>query len=758
MNAMELLTGPLAQAIGWALLHLLWQATIVAAILAAVLALMSKQSANARYVTACGALAILFAMFVATAIRAYDPAAAPIVLDAPQSKETIRLSLTHIPVLIAESAAKGLKERALSAVTSAREALPSIVAVWLAGVVLLSSRLLVSWIRARRLVRRGTEPATHEWQAVATRISAALGLHRTVQLLQSAAVEVPSVIGTLRPVILIPASALTGLTPEHIEMVLAHELAHIRRHDFFVNLLQAVAETLMFYHPAVWWMSQRVRVERENCCDDLAVAVCGNPIQYARALTRLEELRASSLPVVVAANGGSLLDRVRRIAAGRAERTASSSRWAAAIAMLALILTAVAVPSLPALAERQQKKAATEPVQPAPAAAEVDVIEEAVATEPGEPAPVAEAETIAAFEIDSEDDVDDSDYDYDYDYDYDGDLITPAPPAPPAWPVAPVPAPRVAVTPLPTIAVAPVPVTPRTPRTPPAPRVAVRAPVAFLEDRDADDERERPLGEGGKLTVDELVALRAHDVTPAYVNEMRTLFPELSLRDVTSMKAVGVTVAFVKEMRAAGFEVNSSREATSLAAVGVTPEFVRNMRAAGLEVTKARDASSLAAVGVTPEFISQMRDAGFAVKSAKEATGLAAVGVTPEWVREMRAAGFQITSAKDAQSMKAVGVTPEWVREMRAAGFQITSSKDAQSMKAVGVTPEWVREMRAAGVAITTARDAQSLRAHDVTPAFVKRLADAGYSNLSVRELSRLAAAGVDENFIREMEQYRKKN
>ena len=92
-----------------------------------------------------------------------------------------------------------------------------------------------------------------------------------------------------RCVILLPISTLSGLSREQIEMILAHELAHIRRHDFFVNLLQATVETLLFYHPAAWWISRRIRVEREHCCDDIAVDVCGNPLQYARALTRLSD-------------------------------------------------------------------------------------------------------------------------------------------------------------------------------------------------------------------------------------------------------------------------------------------------------------------------------------------------------------------------------------------------------------------------------------------------------------------------------------
>src|SRR4030095_13888079 len=119
-------------------------------------------------------------------------------------------------------------------------------------------------------------------------------LFRSVHVVESIAVEVPTVIGWMRPVILLPVAAVAALTPAQVEAILAHELAHIRRHDYAVNLLQTTAETLLFYHPAVWWISKRIRAEREHCCDDVAVRVCGDAVSYAHALAELEAWRAAS--------------------------------------------------------------------------------------------------------------------------------------------------------------------------------------------------------------------------------------------------------------------------------------------------------------------------------------------------------------------------------------------------------------------------------------------------------------------------------
>jgi beta-lactamase regulating signal transducer with metallopeptidase domain len=583
MTAMQLLTAPLAQAVGWALLHLLWQATIVAGILAAALTLLKRHSANTRYAVSCAALTLVFAMFIATAYRAYEPAVTP-VHGAPATDTEKMVPVTQVPVLLAAAAAESWRDRAIEAAAAAQRWLPAIVAIWLAGVIVLSSRLLVSWARARHLVLRGGNDASAQWQHAARRLSDALGLRRAVRLVESAAVEVPSVIGSLRPVVLLPASTLTGMTPEQIEMVLAHELAHIRRHDFFVNLLQAMVETLMFYHPAVWWMSRRVRIERENCCDDLAVAVCGNPLQYARALTRLEELRSHAPAISVAASGGSLIDRIRRLVTERAESTASTSRWAAAIAMLSIVLIAVAVPSLPALADREEKKKE----QPAkstetkkPATTEVEVME-----------PAPEAAIAGADEEDISDEIP-----------VIAGLPAPAPLPVPAIPAIPRPmrAPRVLPVPSPAIAAAVAPVA----------EVAALAMVDAWDRVTIDDEnrggsRDTKYGKNGKLSVEELIHLRNAGVTPSYIEKMRSVFPDITLGQIVSLGHMGVTSEYIANMRAAGVEIKTSSDAKRLAAMGVTTDFVKKLAAAGYSNLSVSELTRLAAAGVDEDFIREM--------------------------------------------------------------------------------------------------------------------------------------------------------
>jgi hypothetical protein len=171
------------------------------------------------------------------------------------------------------------------------------------------------------------------------------GIDRRVRVFECALVRVPTVVGYLRPVILLPASVVTGLAPAYLDAVLTHELAHVRRHDYLVNVLQSLVETLLFYHPAVWWCSRQIRIEREHCCDDMVVEAGGNRLAYASALAQLEELRGLQPMLSLNASGGRLVDRIRRLLGESPTKDRRSTTWTIAAA-LAVVTAIVVAPAL----------------------------------------------------------------------------------------------------------------------------------------------------------------------------------------------------------------------------------------------------------------------------------------------------------------------------------------------------------------------------------------------------------------------------
>ena len=297
------MTTAIAQALSAALLHFVWQGLIVAFVLWVALFVLRKRSAHSRYLASCLALAILA---VLPAITAY------VLYDRPATVRTAEPPAAAPQTIAAEGRGAASPQVWLAAWQS--WAVP----VWSLGVLLFSMRLAWGCKQVSSLRRRGT-PAEAPVLATVASLAARLGLTRRVYVLITSVADGPSVVGWIRPVVLLPSATLLGLTPEQLETVLAHELAHIRRHDYLVNVLQILVETLLFYHPAVWWMSARIRQERELCCDDLAVSACGDALCYARALTRLERLRVSAPDLAMASTGGPLLYRIQRLIGARTQ-------------------------------------------------------------------------------------------------------------------------------------------------------------------------------------------------------------------------------------------------------------------------------------------------------------------------------------------------------------------------------------------------------------------------------------------------------
>lgn len=322
MNQFALLShAPLVVSLGWALLHFLWQGTLIAIILAGVNLCLRRADARLRYAADCIALLLMLAAVVSTSAWLI-PTSVPEV----GSSESSRLAFQAVVPSTAEAAAATPIDSPFRWRLWLDSHLTWLVCAWFTGVLILSLRLTGGWISAQALKHRA-RPVGPAWQQTLTRLAIQFGIRRSIALRESVGATVPAVIGWLRPVILLPVSLMLGLTPQMIEAVLAHELAHIRRHDYLVNLLQTAGETILFYHPAVWWVGKKIRQERENCCDDLAVAACGDALMYARALTALEAIRCASPRLAVAATAGSLLARIRRLVEVRRPAGSPATTW-----------------------------------------------------------------------------------------------------------------------------------------------------------------------------------------------------------------------------------------------------------------------------------------------------------------------------------------------------------------------------------------------------------------------------------------------
>jgi TonB family protein len=298
---------PLVHALGWTLVHFCWQGALVAGMLWCVLGLLGGRSSQARYRAACVAMLLMVALPLITFAR--------IAADEYHARSVAhRMAMVLDMSMFLQVGADGSGAPwPLRIVVALDRAMPWLLCAWLLGALFFVVRLNFGLVAARRLSRIGIEPPSAALQQMFEALCRRIGVLRVVRLLHSARVQVPTVIGWLRPVVLIPVSCLAGLSTDQVEAILCHELAHVRRHDYLVSVFQSLAEALLFYHPAVWWVSKQVRRERECCCDEFALANGGDALAYARALSYLEERRAAFPEFSLGANGGVLTMRIKRL-------------------------------------------------------------------------------------------------------------------------------------------------------------------------------------------------------------------------------------------------------------------------------------------------------------------------------------------------------------------------------------------------------------------------------------------------------------
>ncbi len=311
--------------VGWTLVHFLWQGTLLGAAYALLRLLLPRGEARYRF-----GMGMLVAFAVCPLLTAWR-----LLQQAPGWVH----AATYMPMSLAsaEVNAGGIR-RAWDGGVDAL--LPWLVLAWLAGVLLLSLRAWRQWREMRACVQAAA--VLPQWHSRVAAMAQRLGLRHGVVVLCSKVIATPVLVGWLRPVILLPMAVVCGFPAAQIELILAHELAHVRRWDPFANLFQVMLETLHFYHPVVRWLSREVRNEREICCDQLALTATGaSAQQFAQTLAELGELRQRHGALLLAASGGVLLDRVQQLVLSPQERVRTPTRFVAlwlGVALLALTL------------------------------------------------------------------------------------------------------------------------------------------------------------------------------------------------------------------------------------------------------------------------------------------------------------------------------------------------------------------------------------------------------------------------------------
>ena len=329
-------------ALGGAVLHFLWQGTVIGLIASLLIRGLRKSSAESRYAVALGSSGICLIVFLITFFG--------LVNNVPNAGGGLVLTTVLMPSL---NYSENLQ--------------PIAALIWGIGVGLLMARFAFHWLWSQRLRTRMVANPDGQWLDIFDELKTQLSISKTVKMLKSGLAQTPMVVGWISPVVLVPAAAFASLSPEQMRMILAHELMHIRRYDHWVNQFQALVEIILFFHPAIWWLSRQMRIEREYCCDDASLQAVPAPKMLAETLAQLELMRISSPTNSLAANGGSLMDRITRILDNRV-RTKKTNKHKMKIQTLGVIAAAaLLVGGITNVEAKDTKKAQISKKQPAKA-------------------------------------------------------------------------------------------------------------------------------------------------------------------------------------------------------------------------------------------------------------------------------------------------------------------------------------------------------------------------------------------------------
>ena len=308
-----ILSSDLLTSFGWTIIHSIWIGGIIFILSWLLLYVLRNSKANYRYLISVGSLLMFLVLVTIAFFKMYALQSIQYNLNFPLSENFIILSSN---LLEASNFSKFTDNFSLSNIENyVNQNIPLMVVIWLLGLLFFSFRFMGGLIYTYRLRSRSNKTQNENFNSIIQQVSKKIGLRSKVQLRESSIISSPMVIGFIKPIILLPLGMANGLSLHQVEAILFHEIAHIYRFDYLVNLIQSIVEVVLFYHPVVWWLSANIRAERENICDDIAIKHTGNAINYAKALTSLQELNNQTPDIVVAFSNKKyrFMNRIRRL-------------------------------------------------------------------------------------------------------------------------------------------------------------------------------------------------------------------------------------------------------------------------------------------------------------------------------------------------------------------------------------------------------------------------------------------------------------
>ena len=617
-------TADVLRTLGLSLLHFLWQGAALAALAAA--AILAARQASTRYSIAVAALVLMVSSPVVTFF---------VLRDAASAITTALPEKPFIPVL-----AHNVNLTPTDAIAGSQSSFPSsglltaFVELWFAGVILFSLRTAGGFFLIARLRRRDASPLRADLLALCREMQRRLGITRAIRYCESFHLDAPAVVGWFRPVILLPISALTGLTELQLRAVIAHELAHIRRLDAFFNLFQVAAETLLFYHPGVWWLSKRIRAERENCCDDVALGVCGNPAEYARALALMEESRVAP-SLAMAANRGALASRVSRLL-GIAQKGSGLRNAGMAFGVLCLAAALVAGNALFGLVRTASARSSNAQASPVQKPRESAIVITASRPTPdpqtkpnpkATPAPSENGDQRAQPAAKSSPSFIDGLKAEGFDNLSADDLISL--------------------------------------------KIQGVTPQYIHEIR----------AEGLKPDIDELVGMKVQGITPGYIHEVRAMKLNVDVESLIGMKVQGITPEYVDQMRKLGFQPDTNH-LIGMKVQGITPEYVHQLNELGIH-PDVEDLIGMKVQGIDAHYVRSIRETGIN-PDKDDWIALKVQGVNAADIKSLQAAGFK-PDVDEIVGAKIMGITPQFIELARSHGFKNLSLEKLIQLKRANV-------------------------------------------------------------------------